>query len=43
MKNRNEDNAEFTISQHFHKVFLNYFLAIECIQQCPNYTTWTLL
>jgi len=30
MKNRNEDNAEFTISQHFYKVFLKYFLAFDC-------------
>ena len=26
MKNRNEDNAEFTIPQHFHKIFLKYFI-----------------
>ncbi len=31
MKNRNEDNAEFTISQHFYKIFLKYF-----INRCLN-------
>ena len=38
MKNQNEDNAEFTITQHFNQVFLKYFIMKAPEQQCPEYT-----